>query len=305
MGALRKLLLWTACLANSFLRKGGGVRVTVRETSVEVVRGDSVVLPCSFLTMAPLSRLNIIWTVAPLSDPSSPSQVIVYDHREVIESPAFAGRVGFVALPWSADIILNGTRLSDAGTYRCVVSNPPEPGSPGIGELSLTVLAPPSTPHCLPDGHPDEGGSVTLSCYVDEGVPTPQMSWDKLEPEHVSLPVNKEGDLKGTVRILNVSSQTAGLYRCSVSNPLGTGACLLHLSVHGSPRPSSGILQGVLLTLCMALVLLALLALVLWLHRSARERKWGHRRGGGGEEEEEGCYNEIRSTPTLLRRSFV
>ncbi|MBN3313996.1 IGS11 protein, partial [Atractosteus spatula] len=232
--------------------------------------------------------------------------VIVYDHREVIESPAFAGRVGFVALPWSADIILNGTRLSDAGTYRCVVSNPPEPGSPGIGELSLTVLAPPSTPHCLPDGHPDEGGSVTLSCYVDEGVPTPQMSWDKLEPEHISLPVIKEGDLKGTVRILNVSSQTAGLYRCSVSNPLGTGACLLHLSVHSSPHPSSGILQGVLLTLCMALVLLALLALVLWLHRSARERKWGHRRGGGGEEEEEeGCYNEIGSTPTFLRRSFV
>jgi hypothetical protein len=48
----------------------------------------------------------------------------------------------------------------------------------------------------------------------------------------------------------------------------------------------------------MALVLLALLVLVLWLHRSGQKRKWTE-----GKEEE--CYNEIRYTPSLIKRSFV
>ncbi|KAK1154168.1 immunoglobulin superfamily member 11-like isoform X2 [Acipenser oxyrinchus oxyrinchus] len=286
-------------LISSVFQKAHPVRVTVRETSVQVLRGDSVLLPCSFVTMATLSRLNIIWTVTPLSEPSSPSQVIVYDRGQVIESPSLIGRVSFRSVSLSADIVLNSTRLSDAGTYRCVVNNPPEPGAPGIGELSLSILAPPSSPLCLWDGRADEGDSISLSCSVEEGVPVPELRWDKLEPDQISLPVNKEGSLKGTVRILNISAQNSGLYRCTVSNPLGTEACSVELSVYSTSHGASGILQAVSLTLCMALVLLALLALVLWFHRSGHDRKWREE----GEEEE--CYNEIRYTPELLRKSFV
>ena len=43
-------------------------------------------------------------------------------------------------IPWTADIILNDTRVSDAGVYRCMVNNPPETADPGIGELELGVL---------------------------------------------------------------------------------------------------------------------------------------------------------------------
>lgn len=43
-------------------------------------------------------------------------------------------------IPWSADIVLNDTRVSDAGVYRCMVNNPPEAADPGIGELVLSVL---------------------------------------------------------------------------------------------------------------------------------------------------------------------
>lgn len=43
-------------------------------------------------------------------------------------------------IPWSADIVLNDTRVSDAGVYRCMVNNPPETADPGIGELELGVL---------------------------------------------------------------------------------------------------------------------------------------------------------------------
>uniref|UniRef100_A0A671PX21 Zgc:165604 n=1 Tax=Sinocyclocheilus anshuiensis TaxID=1608454 RepID=A0A671PX21_9TELE len=280
MGCTGWRLLWLACLASTFLQYGA-VRVTMRESGVEVVQGDSVTLPCSFFTMMPLFRLSIIWTLTPLSDPDSPIQVIVYDHGQVIESPSFMGRVGFVGMPWSADIILNYTRVSDAGVYRCVVSNPPETGDPGIGELSLTVLAPPSLPVCLWEGDTNAGGNVLLSCVV------------------MTLPVNMDGDTTGSVHIANVSAQTSGLYRCSVTNPLGTQHCYINLSVYTPPDNYPGILQGVLLSLSMALLLLALMVLVLWLHRSAQESKWWN------SHEEDECYNEIKYTPSLIKRSFV
>ncbi|XP_014051553.1 immunoglobulin superfamily member 11 [Salmo salar] len=297
MGCAGGWLLRAVCLLSTLLEYGA-VRVTMKHSNLEVVQGDSVTLPCSFFTMSPLSRLNIIWTRAPFSDPDFPTQVIVFDHGQVIENPSLTGRVGFLGIPWSADIILNNTRISDAGNYRCMVSNPPETGDPGIGELALNVLAPPSLPLCLWDGVTDTGGSVALSCMVAEGVPTPEMRWDKLEPEEISLPINMDGDLSGSVQIVNISSQNSGLYRCSVTNLLGTQNCYVNLSIYSPPASSPGILQGVLLTLSMALVLLALLVLVLWLHRSGQKRKWTE-----GKEEE--CYNEIRYTPSLIKRSFV
>ncbi|XP_065818770.1 immunoglobulin superfamily member 11 isoform X2 [Labrus bergylta] len=274
----------------------------MRESSLSVVQGDFVILPCSFFTSSPLSRLNVIWTLAPFSSPDTPIQVIVYDHGQVIEDPSLIGRVGFTGIPWSADIVLNDTRVSDAGIYRCMVNNPPETADPGIGELVLSVLAPPSLPVCQWDGDVDMGGSVTLSCSVAEGVPTPEIHWDKLSPEEIALPINMEGDLSGFVQIVNVSSQTSGLYRCSANNLLGTENCYVNLSVYSTPDSPSGMLQGVLLTLSMSLLLLALLVLVLWLHRTGQDgRRWRERK----EEEEDECYNEIRYTPSLMKRSFV
>uniref|UniRef100_A0A8C2ZXQ6 Zgc:165604 n=1 Tax=Cyclopterus lumpus TaxID=8103 RepID=A0A8C2ZXQ6_CYCLU len=288
MGSSGRRMLWTLCVS--------ALRVTMRESSVKVVQGDVVVLPCSFFTSSPLSRLNVIWTLAPFSSPETPTQVIVYDHGQVIEDPSFIGRVGFTGIPWSADIVLNDTRVSDAGTYRCMVNNPPETADPGIGELALSVLAPPSLPVCQWDGDVDMGGSVTLSCSVAEGVPSPEIRWDKLNPEEITLPINMEG----SVQIVNVSSQTSGLYRCSANNLLGTENCYVNLSIYTTPDSSSGLLQGVLLTLSMSLVLLALLVLLLWLHRTGQDGRWRE-----GREEEEECYNEIRYTPSLMKRSFV
>ncbi|XP_060941213.1 immunoglobulin superfamily member 11 [Limanda limanda] len=298
MGSCGGWMLWTLCASFTALETAA-LRVTMREESVEVVRGDFVVLPCSFFTSSPLSRLNIIWTLAPVSSPETPIQVIVYDHGQVIEDPALTGRVGFTGIPWSADIVLNDTRVSDAGVYRCMVNNPPEAAAAGIGELVLNVLEPPSLPMCQWDGDIDLGGSVTLTCSVTEGVPTPEIHWDKLNPEEISLPINMEGDLSGYVQIINVSSQTSGLYRCSATNVLGTENCYVNLSIYTPPERSSGILQGVLLTLSMTLVLLALLLLVMWLHRTGQDGRWRE----GKEEDEE--YNEIRYTPSLMKRSFV
>lgn len=67
-----------------------------------------------------------------------------------------------------------------------------------------------------------------------------------------------------------------------------------------APDRSSGVLQAVLLTLSMCLVLLALLLLMTWLRRTGQDGRRKKRK-----EEEEECYNEIRYTPSLMKRSFV
>ena len=77
-----------------------------------------------------------------------------------------------------------------------------------------------------------------------------------------------------------------------------TWVILMFSRFSAAPESSSGMLQGVLLTLSMCLVLLALLVLVLWLHRTGQDGRWRQ-----GKEEE--CYNEIRYTPSLMKRSFV
>ncbi|XP_051785353.1 immunoglobulin superfamily member 11 isoform X2 [Erpetoichthys calabaricus] len=301
MDVFQALVSLVTCLHYCTLHKVVCLQVRVERTNVEVQHGEAVLLPCSFVTTAVPSRLNIIWTTTPLSEPSSPSQVIVYDQGQAIESPTLTGRVRFVSAPLSADILLNMTRLSDAGKYRCVVSNPPESGSPGIAELSLTVLAPPSSPHCFVSGNMDEGGSISLTCFVEYGVPVPDLNWSKIKPDKIFLPVNMEDSLRGTVQIFNVSSQTSGLYQCTVSNRLGTEICSVELIIHSTPHGTSGILQSIFVTLTMALILLTLLALVLWLHRSGYDRT----NRSGQREEEEPCYNEIRYRSNLLRRSFV
>ncbi|KAA8586966.1 hypothetical protein FQN60_000802 [Etheostoma spectabile] len=280
MGSSARWVLWTQCVYFTAL-ENVALRVTMRESSLKVVQGDVVVLPCSFFTSSPLSRLNVIWTLAPFSSPEIPMQVFYHN--------LLAG------IPWSADIVLNDTRVTDAGIYRCMVNNPPEAADPGIGELELSILAPPSLPLCQWDGDIDMGGSVTLSCSVVEGVPTPEIRWDKLNPEEITLPINMEGDLSGSVQIVNVTSQTSGLYRCSATNLLGTANCYVNLSIYTTPDSSSGMLQGVLLTLSMSLVLLALLVLVLWLHRTGQD-------GGWREGKEEECYNEIRVERKLQTR---
>ncbi|KAM8899745.1 immunoglobulin superfamily member 11 [Spinachia spinachia] len=300
MGSSGRWIVCTLCVCFAALQNDA-LRVTVSEASLEVIQGDVVVLPCSFFTSSPLSRLSVIWTLAPSSSPERPIQVIVYDHGQVIEAPSFIGRVGFTGIPWSADIALNDTRALDAGTYRCMVNNPPETADAGIGELQLSVLAPPSLPVCQWDGDIDTGGSVTLSCSVVEGVPRPEIRWDKVNPGEIALPINMEGDLSGSVQIVNVSSETSGLYRCSANNLLGTENCYVNLSVRAPPDKSSGLLQAVLITVSMSSVLVALLALVLWLHRTGQDGR-GRREV---EEEEEECYNEIRYTPSLMKRSFV
>lgn len=124
----------------------------------------------------------------------------------------------------------------------------------------------PSLPVCMWEGDTDVGGTVTLTCLVTEGIPTPHVTWEKLEPHHIILPISMDGnkyisisrwnkpdmnlkaltrskpclciyvfslgELMGLVQIANMSAQDSGVYRCSVTNVLGTKNCYVNLPVY-------------------------------------------------------------------------
>ncbi|KAM9294615.1 immunoglobulin superfamily member 11-like [Gastrophryne carolinensis] len=252
----------------------GAVRVTVNRPSVQVTRGGTAMLPCSFQTSAALTRLNIIWTVSPLHAPKHPVQVIAYEQGQVVESLSeYLGRARFAFSPTrDASIFINHTRVTDTGTYQCVVLNPPDGATPNIGLLGLTVLVPPSIPECTSEGSGQEGGRIHLRCSVAEGVPAPRFRWEKISPDGQQLITSQE-DYRGSSTLTNITSETSGLYRCVATNLLGSSACTMEIHVHVGGMSALGIFASVTVTLIMGLVLLALCGLVLCLHQQS-QGKW-------------------------------
>ncbi|XP_036074962.1 immunoglobulin superfamily member 11 isoform X3 [Rousettus aegyptiacus] len=111
--------------------------------SIQVARGQTAVLPCTFTTSAALINLNVIWMVIPLSNANQPEQVILYQGGQIFDgAPRFHGRVGFMGtMPaTNVSIFINNTQLSDTGTYQCLVNNLPDRGGRNIGVTGLTVL---------------------------------------------------------------------------------------------------------------------------------------------------------------------
>lgn len=64
----------------------------------------------------------------------------------------------------------------------------------GLLDAAVSAVVSPSLPVCMWEGDTDVGGTVTLTCLVKEGVPTPRMSWEKLEPDHITLPISMGGN---------------------------------------------------------------------------------------------------------------
>ncbi|KAM4014460.1 immunoglobulin superfamily member 11-like [Anomaloglossus baeobatrachus] len=268
----KETLLSHMCLLYSTLTVGAAVKVIVNTPSIQVTRGGRVLLPCSFRTTAALNRLNIIWTVSPLLHPQQPLQVISYEQGQIVESLSdYLGRVTFAFQPTQdASIILNHSRVSDTGTYQCTVINPPDGATPNIGLVGLTVLVPPSIPDCSSDSHGQEGGSIRLQCAVKEGIPTPIIRWEKMSPGIQHL-ISTQEDYHAFTTLKNISSETSGLYRCTVSNQLGSTTCAVEMHIRVDGLGSMGIFAAITITLIMGLVLLVLFILALCLHRHSRE----------------------------------
>ncbi|XP_074260428.1 immunoglobulin superfamily member 11 isoform X2 [Saimiri boliviensis] len=200
--------------------------------SIQVARGQTAVLPCTFTTSAALINLNVIWMVIPLSNANQPEQVILYQGGQTFDgAPRFHGRVGFTGtMPaTNVSIFINNTQLSDTGTYQCLVNNLPDRGGRNIGVTGLTVLVPPSAPHCQIQGSQDIGSDVILLCSSEEGIPRPTYLWEKLDNTLKLPPTATQDQVQGTVTIRNISALSSAQPRNIglIAGAIGTGAVII------------------------------------------------------------------------------
>ncbi|XP_017587137.1 PREDICTED: immunoglobulin superfamily member 11 [Corvus brachyrhynchos] len=263
------------------------LEVSVSSGSIQVARGQTAVLPCTFTTNAALTNLNVIWMVIPLSNANQPQQVILYQGGQIFGgAPQFYGRVGFaVTMPTtSASIFINNTQLSDTGTYQCLVNNLPDRGIRNIGVIGLTVLVPPSVPLCRIQGSLDVGSDITLTCSSEEGIPRPTYLWEKLDNVPRLPPTATQDQVQGTVTLRNISTVSSGLYQCVASNAIGTSTCLLDLQVIAPHPRSIGLIAGAVATGAVVLVVCIVLVAVALFYWKNKHK----------EEEEEEIPNEIR-----------
>uniref|UniRef100_A0A8C0AY73 Immunoglobulin superfamily member 11 n=1 Tax=Buteo japonicus TaxID=224669 RepID=A0A8C0AY73_9AVES len=208
------------------------LEVSVSSGSIQVARGQTAVLPCTFTTNAALTNLNVIWMVIPLSNANQPQQVILYQGGQIFGgAPQFYGRVGFaVTMPTtSASIFINNTQLSDTGTYQCLVNNLPDRGVRNIGVIGLTVLVPPSAPLCRIQGSLDVGSDITLTCSSEEGIPRPTYLWEKLDNVPKLPPTATQDQVQGTVTLRNISTVSSAHPRSIglIAGAVATGAVVL------------------------------------------------------------------------------
>uniref|UniRef100_A0A452RYR5 Immunoglobulin superfamily member 11 n=1 Tax=Ursus americanus TaxID=9643 RepID=A0A452RYR5_URSAM len=219
-----------------FLLSSAGVAASLEVSespgSIQVARGQAAVLPCTFTTSAALINLNVIWMVIPLSNANQPEQVILYQGGQMFDgAPRFHGRVGFTGtMPaTNVSIFINNTQLSDTGTYQCLVNNLPDRGGRNIGVTGLTVLVPPSAPHCQIQGSQDIGSDVILLCSSEEGIPRPTYLWEKLDNTLKLPPTATQDQIQGTVTIRNISALSSAQPRSIglIAGAIGTGAVII------------------------------------------------------------------------------
>ncbi|XP_063663112.1 immunoglobulin superfamily member 11 isoform X17 [Pan troglodytes] len=170
--------------------------------------------------------------VTPLSNANQPEQVILYQGGQMFDgAPRFHGRVGFTGtMPaTNVSIFINNTQLSDTGTYQCLVNNLPDIGGRNIGVTGLTVLVPPSAPHCQIQGSQDIGSDVILLCSSEEGIPRPTYLWEKLDNTLKLPPTATQDQVQGTVTIRNISALSSAQPRNIglIAGAIGTGAVII------------------------------------------------------------------------------
>ncbi|XP_040264776.1 hemicentin-1 isoform X1 [Bufo bufo] len=124
------------------------------------------------------------------------------------------------------------TSLSDAGRYRCVVSNAAGEKSKNF-QLNVLVL-PRFTENTLEDVKLKEKSDVTLSCEVT-GNPTPQLTWVK-DGQPLHLESHYRLRIEGqTLQINGAMVSDAGIYVCIASNSAGDKSRRFSLNVMVSP----------------------------------------------------------------------
>ncbi|KAJ8371182.1 hypothetical protein SKAU_G00112100 [Synaphobranchus kaupii] len=140
-----------------------------------------------------------------------------------------------VSLTQGASLLVEGLRLDDEGWFECrilLLDRPTDEFRNGTWTF-LSITAPPvffKTPPPFLEAL--QGSSVSLTCGA-HGNPQPTVTWKKDE-----APIEKQDDVKvlnGTLSLATVTRETAGMFKCQVSNSEGNLSHSTQLLIKGPP----------------------------------------------------------------------
>ncbi|XP_022777667.1 hemicentin-2-like, partial [Stylophora pistillata] len=119
---------------------------------------------------------------------------------------------------WKRNVSTSGVFM-----YKCVANN-----SLGSG-VSLHVMLKvnvPSTIETIQDQNLAEGETTNLTCAAS-GMPQPNVFW--IKPNNQSVPGN-------VLKLVNISRNEAGQYKCDASNECGNATAMASINVHYTPQ---------------------------------------------------------------------
>ncbi|XP_012495163.1 PREDICTED: hemicentin-2 [Propithecus coquereli] len=183
-------------------------RIASSPSTVRVVQGQPVSLPCVILAGRPLPGRRWLKAGRPLPPGS----------RHSVRA--------------DGSLHLDRAQQEDAGRYSCVVTN--TAGSQHR-DVELVVQVPPRIHPTATHHVTNEGVPASLPC-VASGVPPPTVTWTKETDALTSRGPRFNVSKDGTLVIAQPSAQDAGAYVCTATNTVGFSSQEMRLSVNTKPR---------------------------------------------------------------------
>ncbi|XP_051762747.1 cell surface A33 antigen isoform X7 [Ctenopharyngodon idella] len=231
-----KLIFCSLCLI-SVLSSAFGLEVTMSQASVEVARGDEVILTCNFKPKNQVNELIIVtWTGD--ADETSGDKVLFgnyYSNTHNVDiGPDYEGKImiDFDSAAKTSKLTLKQVTLKESRKIRCYVQIPGDIDGRTSDTTSLLVQVAPSQPICKLVGTAEYGNNISLTCVSEEGSPIPTYKWERYDVKNVpkAFP-SKTTEKDGVVSLVNVSVDTSGFYICLSTNKVGSAKCNMTLSV--------------------------------------------------------------------------
>ncbi|XP_068187430.1 V-set and immunoglobulin domain-containing protein 1-like [Antennarius striatus] len=235
------------------------ITVKTPEKNVNVTKGGSLLLQCTFETIEQTTGLIIEWNFISLTS-LKPQQLYYYQSGKAVLGKDYKDRLHPPSSPATtrnASIIISDMQMSDSGVYTCDVHNFPDVDGKSEASIVVNVLEKPSSPYCAVHGDVESGHLVTLTCHSEYGSPTPTYSWTNLDQTKMRRPAMGRTTQTGILKIRNITEFQFGEYQCNASNIVGFSVCTVELS----PEVGDGVVAGAVIG---ALLGCVLIVLVVW-----------------------------------------
>lgn len=236
------------------------LEVETPQKKVEVARGSSATLPCTFRSAQATTDSDFgVWKKV------SSNEEFVNWYFDGGKEPPFIGqtyknRVNLSGNPSNSDltITLNDVTMDDNGTYECSVRMRHDPPVKSA-QMNLVVLVAPSIPECKIIGTTSYGHNINLTCNSQEGSPKPQYSWKRFDAQNQQKELTGAKVSEGLLTLKNISADTSGFYICISTNSVGANSCNMTVSI-SPPSMNIGLYAGIIGGIVAAIIVIGIIA---------------------------------------------